>query len=53
MKVRKRQGGIATLVVTFILVLCVLAAIPALKSVVNANADAASNIRQDIVNVTK
>lgn len=50
---RKRRGGIATLIITLVLVAIVLAGIPALKSIANANADAAGNIRQDIVNVTQ
>lgn len=50
---KKRRGGIDSVIVTLVLVLLVLACIPALKSIANANAEASGNVRTDIVNVTK
>lgn len=49
----KRRGGIATIMVTLILIMIVLACIPSLKSIVNANATASNNIKTDIINITK
>lgn len=49
----KRHGGIATIIITFILIMIALACIPSLKSIANANVDAADNIRTDIINITK
>ena len=50
---KKRHGGIATLIVVFILIFIVLACLPSLKAITNANVESADYIRTDIINITK
>lgn len=50
---RNKRGGLETIMVVLILILLVLACVPALKSIVNSNADAASSIKTEITNITK
>lgn len=50
---QKKKDGIATAVITIVLVIFALANIPAFKNLTNTNAQVTKNVSNNLVNVTK
>lgn len=49
---KKRKGGLATIIITLVLIALVIVCIPYFKKIVNSTAQGSNNISEDIVNIT-